>query len=155
MSIPCPGGCGLTYEIPPDRYCERCGQYLEDMMAATTDPSPAARDALPDTRPEVDIRMAIRKVLELHGFVVVDFEQGYRPDGSTRVRKGLPDLYCMGHGTSAWIEVKAAKGRLSEHQKAFRDDCQRAGVAWFCWRSEAEAIQWAEDIKHPNTRRTA
>ena len=119
---------------------EGCG-----WSAGKSEPRPKAK-AKPrtDTRNESEIRLAIRAVLELHGFVVIDFEQGYRRDGSTRVRRGVADLYAMAGGHSAWIEVKTAKGVQSEHQQAFERDCHAAGIPYLLWRHEDEAIAWAQ-----------
>lgn len=117
-----------------------------DARDAESEGNSAVEEVLPDTRSEVEIRMAIRTALELHGYVVVDFEQGYRPDGSTRVRKGVADLYAMGRGRSAWIEVKSAKGRQTDEQKAFQADCEACGVDYYVWRSESEAIAWAAGV---------
>jgi len=129
-------------------YCYRCEAYTDD-MACTTDASPEARD-MTDDRPEAEIRRAIRAALEYHGFVVVDLEQGYRPGtrrhATTRVRKGLADLYVMGHGTSAWVEVKSATGRQTPDQQAFQRDCELAGVPYYLWRHEAEALLWAQSV---------
>jgi hypothetical protein len=43
-------------------------------------------------------------------------------------RKGLPDIQILRTcGRSAWIEVKALKGRLSPEQRAFQEWCREAG----------------------------
>ena len=52
----------------------------------------------------------------------------------TGIAIGLPDLLSFLPESSTtprhllWIEVKSARGRLSEAQKAFRDVCQVCGV---------------------------
>lgn len=33
-------------------------------------------------------------------------------------------------GGAGWIELKAGKGKLSEAQEEFRDDCKRKGIFW-------------------------
>jgi len=128
------------------RYCHACEEYVADLA------EPAGADdretpAVADDRSEATVRMAVRAALELHGFVVIDFEQGYRRDGSTRVRKGLPDLYIMGHGVGVWRELKTAKGRLTQEQEAFGEECRRLGIDWGVWRHEDEATRWAEAVK--------
>ena len=119
-------------------YCWRCDEYTADMGK----PSPANVTApkIPDTRPEAEIRLAIRRVLELHGFHVWDTEQN-RP---TRVHAGLPDLFAMAQGRYTWVEVKRASGKLSEAQHAFRRYCDESGMPYQVWRSETEAIQWCK-----------
>lgn len=128
------------------RYCHACRAYVADMQDAPDRPSPS--QAILDGRTEAEIRLAVRAALELHGFVVVDLEQGYRRDGSTRVRRGLPDLAIMAPGgVFAWRELKSAKGRLTEEQRAFGDDCRRLGIDWAVWRHEGEAMAWAEAVR--------
>lgn len=129
------------------RFCADCEAYVADMTSEGPDTAPAST-ARPDDRSEAEIRMAIRTVLEAHGFVVVDFEQGWRRDGSTRVRKGLPDLAIMAPGgVFAWRELKSAKGRLTPEQKAFGEDCRRLGIDWDVWRHEDQAVAWAEEVR--------
>ena len=48
----------------------------------------------------------------------------------TTTAAGLPDLYvfCPRKRCAFWFEVKAAWGRLSPEQQAFRDLCSMCGV---------------------------
>jgi len=129
-------------------YCWVCSEYVEDM--ASTRPPHRHMGSVSlshDPRSEEEIRLTIRLALKLHGFVVVDFEQGYRRDGSTRVRKGLADLYIMGHGVGVWREIKSATGKPTPEQLEFGEDCRRCGIDWGIWRHESEAIAWAKDVK--------
>lgn len=52
--------------------------------------------------------------------------------GQYGLTRGLFDLVVMGgeylRDRTGWLELKAAKGRLSEHQKAFRDACISSGI---------------------------
>jgi len=139
MSDPCPGCGKLVVSVARVPYCHDCGGYFDELGAA---PKQAPAKKIADDRSEAEIRMAVRGVLELHGYVVVDLEQGYRPDGSTRVRKGLPDLFIMGHNRSCWAELKSQKGRQTKEQKEFEEDCHRAGFEYHLWRHEKEAITW-------------
>ena len=131
------------------QYCHECSEYVSDMTATVEDlqlPSSPKRD--PDRRSEEEISLAIRAVLELHGFDVYSLEQGYRKDrGGTRQTPGIADLYVLGHGRAIWIELKSAKGKLRPSQEEFRDQCQANGVEWALWRSEADAIEWARDVR--------
>lgn len=72
---------------------------------------------------ESEIQAAIKQYLQLKGWFVVKIHQ------SLGSYKGIADLYCLKNGAHAWIEVKTAKGRLSEHQWKFGEDVtQRGGV---------------------------
>lgn len=124
-------------------FCAACGSYTEDLLASTTDTTPEAREAVPDDRSEKQIQMAIRKALKLHNFQIYDLSQ----DRPTRQHAGLGDLFVVGHGTCAWIEVKTPKGKQSDAQKLFGRLVTEAGGLYFVWRHESEAIAWAEAVK--------
>lgn len=140
-TVVCPSCEAELRSVSKDPFCHTCGGRVSELGRASAERAPARRD---DPRLEDEIRRTIVGVLELHGFVVLDFEQGYRADGTTRVRKGLADLYVMGFGASAWIEVKSAAGRQRPEQKEFEADCERGGVPYMLWRHEDEAKRWAE-----------
>jgi len=89
-------------------------------------------------RPETIIRVAIRDLLRTLGFSVWDLEQN-RP---TRQTPGFPDLVALGLGRILFIEVKTRKGRLSDAQKVFRDECTQNGGEYLVWRSASEAWDW-------------
>lgn len=58
------------------------------------------------------------------------------------VRRGTPDIFvCLPGGRIAWLEMKAAKGRLSEDQIAFRDRVLALGHLWEMASSVDEALQ--------------
>ena len=124
-------------------WCHVCGKYLDDMGEM---PKPPKKGSVTDTRSEAEIRMAIRRVLELKGFDYVDTEQGWRRDGSTRVDKGFPDLLIFGHGLFAFAEIKSATGRQSPDQRAFQDRANVAGIPYLLWRHESDAIAWADGV---------
>lgn len=52
--------------------------------------------------------------------------------GQYGLTRGLFDLVCIGgdylNGRTGWLELKTGKGKLSEHQEAFRMTCIRAGI---------------------------
>ncbi len=65
------------------------------------------------------------------------------------VLPGIPDIAILRPAQRvAWIEVKAAKGRLSSAQIAFRDWCRAQGHPWALCRSvsDAEAFVHAEGM---------
>lgn len=142
MIVACPR-CRADIQTVGVGYCTDCGVYTDWSPPTKDAPAPKRRD---DPRTEAQIRMAIRAVLDAYGFVVVDTEQGYRRDGSTRVRKGLADLYVMGYGASAWVEIKSATGAQTPAQEEFAADCLRSGVPYLLWRHEDEARDWAIEV---------
>ena len=62
------------------------------------------------------------------------------------LRPGVTDLVILSQGKVFFMEVKDSTGRLSEHQKRFRDWCFDWGYLWAIVRSSEEAInqvrQW-------------
>lgn len=84
---------------------------------------------------ETDILRQIRDFLRLHGWMVVRIHQ------SLGSEKGIPDLVAIREGQTVWIEVKALRGRLSEHQIRWARDLQDHGGCWI----EARSIG---DVEH-------
>jgi len=123
-------------------FCWACKRYTDEAPKGEAASTPAA---VPDTRSEEDIRLATRRALEAHGWFVIDFEQGWRRDGSTRVVKGLPDLGIQGWGLWAWAEMKSATGTHKPDQKAFAAQCAKDGIQCHLWRHESEAIAWSNE----------
>ena len=116
-------------------YCVDCEGYLEDMQAGGR-PSAAAT---PDERLEKTIQHEARKVLARHGFDVYDLSQ----PRATKQTPGLADLFVVGHGRCAWVEMKTAKGGLTGAEKLFSDRVRRNGGEALVWRHEDEAEAWA------------
>ena len=53
---------------------------------------------------------------------------------------GVPDItIILPGGRTAYMEVKSAKGKLSDDQKAFRDAAQKRGAEWTLVRSVDDA----------------
>jgi len=48
----------------------------------------------------------------------------------------------IGRGRILFIEVKTRKGRLSDAQKVFRDECTQNGGEYLVFRSASEAWDW-------------
>jgi hypothetical protein len=90
-----------------------------------------------------DIQLGIRRALEVLGFDVYDLSQ----DRPTRQTPGLGDLYVIGRGRCAWVEVKRPGGRQSETQELFERRVRANGGEYHVWRSEEEAIRWAEGLR--------
>jgi hypothetical protein len=148
-------GCGATvpawmrYHHAP----EGCGQYTEPAKGAGAEKGAKARNVraeasdapVPDGRSEAEIRHAIVKLLRTLGYGVWDTEQGYRKDGSTRVTKGLPDLFVAGPAGTAAVELKSAKGKQTPEQKGFGALWTKHGGTYMVWRSEADALAWCQE----------
>ncbi len=70
---------------------------------------------------ESEIQRQIKEALQWRGWFVVKIHQ------SLGSYKGISDLYALKDGQHVWIEVKTPRGRLSDHQKRFRDNIERQG----------------------------
>lgn len=69
---------------------------------------------------------AIKDFLKAKGWFV------YHNLAGIGVFAGLPDLTSIKHGQVLQIEVKAEKGKQSDHQKRFQADWQQKGGLYFC-----------------------
>ena len=94
-------------------------------------PKPARRKQTP----EGAVLSQVRDFLRLHGWKVVRIHQ------SLGSEKGIPDLCAIREGQTCWIDVKAPKGRLSEHQEAWLQDLEDHGGWYIVARS-------VEDVEH-------
>ncbi len=65
---------------------------------------------------ETRIKREIKDWLRYSGFFMFPILQGLG------AFKGIPDIIAIKYGKTLYIEVKTLKGRLSEHQKVFRDN---------------------------------
>lgn len=100
-------------------------------------------------RPEQQIQRAILQLIRYKYPKAVTF---HIPNGGRRskieasifktlgVRAGVSDLCIMwAGGNVGFLEIKSEKGRLSENQLSFMDDCARLGIPWECVKSADEA----------------
>jgi len=46
-------------------------------------------------------------------------------------KKGIPDILLVKDGLFIGLEVKRPKGRQSDHQKAFEQECKKAGGQYY------------------------
>ncbi len=133
-------------------FCHTCQEYVEELRQKESAPELTPAAVVVDTRLEAARRFGVRDALERipgtpdwpKGFIVIDFEQNRK---GTRVRLGVADLYIMGFGVSAWIEMKTDTGTQTQEQIGFELDCQACGVPYFVWRNEEEALLWALKIR--------
>lgn len=97
--------------------------------------------------PEKVIENSILSYLKREGVFVFKVEsQGtydqkkgiYRLKKSQHRMRGVADIVGIFKGIPLYIEVKSAKGRLSEHQKAFLDRVNQEGGIAFVARSVDE-----------------
>ena len=88
---------------------------------------------------EKQIQAGIVRSLRQIGAGVYDTSQPHR----ALITPGLPDLLVFFRGRFAFAEVKRPGGRLTPGQRAFRAECQDAGVPFHVWRSTEEALEWA------------
>lgn len=57
------------------------------------------------------------------------------------LKPGVADLcFMLRDGKAAWLELKTATGRLSDHQIGFRARCVELGHGWGMARSLDEAV---------------
>jgi len=73
----------------------------------------------------------------------------YRGGRYTRstARRGLPDILVTGRdGRSIFVEVKAGRDRMSQWQKAVRDDQQQAGGLYFVAHDFTSFKQWFDQL---------
>ena len=137
------------------RYCEQCDAYVAD-MGSTTDVTPEARERIKDTRSEDDRKKDALEPVEILGWTVLDFEQGFRPfecrkckapiAGGTRVPIGIGDWYVMRGGLSAWLEWKTDKNDQTAGQLAFESDCLAAGIPYKVVHTTAEVLDFLEAL---------
>lgn len=102
---------------------------------------------------EDDIQVKVATLLRRYG--VKGLLWWHTPNGGNRsfytgqqlkqfgVRPGVPDILVLlprePHALTAFLELKTARGVLSDHQKMFRDEARAAGCLWEMARSAAEA----------------
>jgi len=70
---------------------------------------------------ESDVLGQVRDWLRIHGYFVCRIQQGLG------AHKGISDLIVVGHGRTAFIEIKTDKGKLSPHQESFRANVESGG----------------------------
>lgn len=104
--------------------------------------SSPSKPAAPDDRLEAEIQLATKRALELLGFTVHDLSQ----DRPTRQTEGLADLYVVGHGRCAWVEMKRPGTDQNVAQRLFGTNVLANGGEYFVCRHESEAIAWAEAV---------
>ena len=67
----------------------------------------------------------------------------FRPGTS---RKGLPDVIATHHGKSLFIEVKAGRDRMSEHQERIKEEQTRSGGIYYTARNFHDFKHWFDSL---------
>lgn len=110
--------------------------------------APSSATAPRGANPETALMGAIVQAIEAHGLWVLRIPvQGVmHRQGDKEFRKrsplaGIPDLLVVGpEGTTAWLEVKTAKGRVSPLQREQLDRLSKLGHVAAVVRSVDEAL---------------
>lgn len=98
----------------------------------------------PKKQSEAEISWAIKRALVSVGCMVVRVQAGhFRAGGFVQgADPGTPD-YCVltPRAETIWLEIKAAKGELSDDQKRWHERARRMGHRVEVVRSVAEAVE--------------
>lgn len=86
----------------------------------------------PTWKNEKAFTSSVKKAAKQFGWLV------YHTHYSLGSEPGFPDLVLVHpeHGL-VFAELKMPKGRLTEHQKHWKETLQAAGETWFLWRPES------------------
>jgi Holliday junction resolvase len=85
----------------------------------------------------------------LHGVTAALTARGWRVKrmgASIYGGKGTPDLFCIRHGISVWIEIKNERGKLSREQQAFGYMVDAGGGIYIVARNEEYAVRVTDSI---------
>jgi hypothetical protein len=88
---------------------------------------------------EADIQAQVKDWLKWHGWFVIKIHQ------SLGSYKGIADLYALKDGVNIWIEIKTAKGVISEYQQKFETNIMGHGGSYMVIRS-VEALEKAVEF---------
>lgn len=97
------------------------------------------------TQKENEIQQDVREYLQWRGWYVIRNQQSL---GSHR---GLADLTAIKDGRVVFIEIKTPEGRLSRHQRNFRDEILSHGGEYIVIRSLDEIMKWEKTCLPANT----
>ena len=92
------------------------------------------------TYSETDIKKQIADYLKIRGVFNYPIRQGLG------CYPGLPDRVMHVLGRVVYLEVKKAKGTLSDNQKKFRDQCLADGIDYWVIRSVEELDEKLSEI---------
>ena len=90
---------------------------------------------------ETELKSAVKQYLDLMGIYNFPLLQGV---GS---HKGLPDRIMHYQKRVHYLEIKRLKGKLSEHQLLFQEQCQRDNVPYIVIKSLDDIIEYVEALK--------
>ena len=93
---------------------------------------------------ETSLKNTCRDLLDVMGIFNKPILQGMG------AAKGIPDRFAFINHKVVWIEFKTAKGKLSEHQLAFKEQCLKDKIAYWVIRDVAELEQKLfKEVKYP------
>jgi hypothetical protein len=84
---------------------------------------------------ETGLKQGFKDLLAVYGIFNFPILQGIG------AYKGIPDRIVHVNGKVHYIEFKKVKGKLSEHQLAFKAQCEADGIDYHVIRSLDEAIE--------------
>ena len=87
---------------------------------------------------ETDIKRNITSYLNKRGIFSFPVTQGLG------CYKGIPDRIMHVDGGVVYIEVKTEKGKLSEHQLAFQEQCRIDSIPYLIARSVDDVVDYIE-----------
>lgn len=101
---------------------------------------------------EDELRRSCNELLTKLGYDVYDLEQGYRPDGSSRVALGIGDTYIQHgrFGVRAWIEYKKWDNEPTPDQVDFGEAELTAGGSYLVIYEAPQLVAWHELVRRSN-----
>lgn len=144
---------------PPDLRLVNRGSDQVDQVQAAPRGSPAGkpRTLSRDAPLETPLQIAAASYLDLA--LPEPLRALHIPNGELRhpavagklkamgVKEGAADLLILGFHPFIWIELKSAKGRLTQAQKDWRDWCRSIGAPWFLCRSLEDIAEALESLQ--------
>jgi hypothetical protein len=152
----CMAAGDFLWHVPPELArkmgAEKRARSSQEPRGALPRPGGRDRARKPGEPLEEEVWRGVRDVLTPLGWELHHFEQGYRLDrcpscqhelgrrhATTRVPKGTPDVYVVGHGFSFWIELKRPGGAVKEEQHTWHESVRAHGVRVYVIRSALAA----------------
>ena len=83
---------------------------------------------------ETDLKSQIKDYLAIKGIYNFPLVQGLG------AHRGVPDRIMHFRGAVHYLEFKKPKGKLSDHQQAFQEQCQLDGIAYYVIRDLSDLI---------------
>ena len=124
----------VCYDCPTWPMCQ--GSNIEDCMRGKR----KAMTRLPRMR-ESDLKKAIKDYLDLSGIFSFPIVQSI---GSYR---GAPDRIIHLNGKAVYLELKLPKGKMSDHQLVFQEQCKADGISYWVIKSVEELEERIKEVR--------